>query len=144
MPLLWAPQHHMLIFNDEVTMSEGFPGGSVVRNLPVSAGDMGLIPGLERSPGEEERNGNPVQYSCLENPMDRGAWRSTVHGVAKSQTQLSMPITTADILKHLICSKHYSQCFLSIILFNPATKPYSEHFYYYLHFTKDETGTQRS
>ena len=44
---------------------------------------MNLIPGLERSPGEEERNGNPVQYSCLENPMDRGAWRSTVHGVTK-------------------------------------------------------------
>ena len=53
MPLLWAPQHHMLIFNDEVTMSEGFPGGSVVRNLPVSAGDMGLIPDPGRSPLEE-------------------------------------------------------------------------------------------
>ena len=48
---------------------------------------MGSIPGPGRSPGEG--NGNPLQYSCLENPMDRGAWQATVHGVAKSQTQLS-------------------------------------------------------
>ena len=52
-----------------------------------SAGDPGLIPGLGRSPGEG--NGNPLQYFCLENPMDRGAWQATVHGVTKSQTQLS-------------------------------------------------------
>ena len=52
-----------------------------------NAGDLGLIPGLGRSPGEG--NGNPLQYSCLENPMDRGAWWATVHGVAKSRTQLS-------------------------------------------------------
>ena len=51
------------------------------------AGDLGSIPGLGRSPGEE--NGNPLQYSCLENPMDGGAWWATVYGVAKSQTQLS-------------------------------------------------------
>ena len=50
-------------------------------------GDLGLIPGSGRSPGEG--NGNPLQYSCLENPMDRGAWWATVHGVAKSQTRLS-------------------------------------------------------
>ena len=50
-------------------------------------GDPGSIPGLERSPGEG--NGNPLQYSCLENPMDGGAWWATVHGVAKSRTQLS-------------------------------------------------------
>ena len=49
----------------------GFPGGSVVKNLPVSAGDAGLITGLGRAPGEG--NGNPLQYSCLENSMDRGA-----------------------------------------------------------------------
>ena len=62
----------------------------VVKNLPVNAGDvrdMNSIPGLERSPGGQ--NGNPLQYSCLENPMDRGAWQSTVHGVAKSWTRLS-------------------------------------------------------
>ena len=52
-----------------------------------SAGDPGLIPGLGRSPGEG--NGNPLQYFCLENPMDRGAWQATVHGVTKGQTQLS-------------------------------------------------------
>ena len=58
----------------------GFPGGSVVKNLPANAGDVGLIPGLGRS--LEEGNGNPLQYSCLENPTDRGARWATVHGVA--------------------------------------------------------------
>ena len=58
----------------------GFPGGSVVKNLPVNAGDVGLIPGSGRSLGEG--NGNPLQYSCLENPPDRGAWWATVQGVA--------------------------------------------------------------
>ena len=58
-----------------------FPGGSVVKNLPTNAGDMGSIPGSGRSPGGG--NGNPFQYSCLENPMDREAWRATVHVVAK-------------------------------------------------------------
>ena len=52
-----------------------------------NAGDLGSIPGEGRSPGEG--NDNPLQYSCLENPMDRGAWGATVHGVSKSQTQLS-------------------------------------------------------
>ena len=50
----------------------GFPGGSAVKNLPASAGDMGSIPGSGRSPGEG--NGNPLQYPCLRNPLDRGAW----------------------------------------------------------------------
>ena len=62
-------------------------GSSVVKNLPASAGNTGLIPGLERSPGEG--NSNLFQYPCLGNPMDRGARRATVHGVAKSQTRLS-------------------------------------------------------
>ena len=68
----------------------GFSGGSVVKNLPANAGDTGVAgstPGLRRSSGGE--NGNPLQYSCLENPMSRGAWQTTVHGVAKSQTRLS-------------------------------------------------------
>ena len=60
---------------------QGFPGGSVVKNLPANAGDKGLIPGSRRSPGEG--NGNSRQYSCLENPMDRGAWWTAVHGVVK-------------------------------------------------------------
>ena len=61
----------------------GFPGGSEVKASACDEGDLGSIAGLGRSPGEG--NGNPLQYSCLENPMDRGAWRATVHGVAKSQ-----------------------------------------------------------
>ena len=65
----------------------GFPGDSVVKNLPASAGDAGLIPGLGRSLGGG--NGNLHQYSCLGNPMDRGTWPATIHGVAKSQIRLS-------------------------------------------------------
>ena len=66
----------------------GFPGSSVVKNLLANAGaagDAGSIPGSARSPGEG--NGNPLQYSCLENPMDEGAWQ--VHEVTKSRTRLS-------------------------------------------------------
>ena len=59
---------------------EGFSGGSVVKNPPASSEDVGLIPGSGRSPGEG--NGNPLQHSCLGNPMDRGAWQAIVHGVA--------------------------------------------------------------
>ena len=61
--------------------SQGFPSGSVVKNPPANAGDAGLVPGSERSPGEG--NGNSLQYSCLGNPMCRRAWQATVHGVAK-------------------------------------------------------------
>ena len=62
----------------------GFSGGSDSKESACNAGDLGLIPGSGRSPGEG--NGNPLQYSCLENPMDRGAWWATVLGVAKGQT----------------------------------------------------------
>ena len=62
----------------------GYPGGSVVKNSPANAGDTGLITESGRSSGEG--NGNPLQYSCLRNPMDRGAWWATVHVVAKLQT----------------------------------------------------------
>ena len=58
-----------------------FPGGSVGKESACNAGDPGLFPESGRSPGEE--NGNPLQYSCLENPMGRGAWWATVHGVAR-------------------------------------------------------------
>ena len=68
-------------------MTQGFPGGSEVKASACNAGDLGLIPGLGRSPGEG--NGNPLQYSCLENPMDGGVWWDTVHGVTKSWTRLS-------------------------------------------------------
>ena len=62
-------------------MARGFPGVSVVKNPPANAGNVGLIPGLRRSLGEG--NGNPLQYSCLGSPMDRGAWQATVYGVSK-------------------------------------------------------------
>ena len=60
---------------------KGFLGDSVVKNLPANAGDVSSILVWGRSPGE--RDGNPLQYSCLENPMDRGTWWATVHGVTK-------------------------------------------------------------
>ena len=68
----------------------GFPSGLVVKNSPANAGDAGdacMIPGSGRSP--EGGNDNPLQYSCLENPMDIGTWRVTVHGVTRSLIQLS-------------------------------------------------------
>ena len=65
-------------------MGQGFPGDSVVKNLPAMQETWRLIPGLGRSPGEA--HGNPLQYSCLENPMDRGDWKATVHGVAEADT----------------------------------------------------------
>ena len=65
----------------------GFPGSSEVKVSACNAGDLGLIPGSGRSPGEG--NGNLLQYSCLENPMDGGAWRAIVHRVTKSRTRLS-------------------------------------------------------
>ena len=64
-----------------------FPGGSEVKVSACNVGDLGSIPGLGRFPGEG--NGNPLQYSCLENPIDGGAWWATVQGVAKSWTRLS-------------------------------------------------------
>ena len=65
----------------------GFPGSSMVKNLPANAGDASSIPVSGRSSGEG--NGNPLPYYCLKNPMDRGAWQSTVPEVAKRQTRLS-------------------------------------------------------
>ena len=79
-------QSKKVIYLVSLSFNVDFPGAGV-KNLPANAGDTGdldLIPGLGRSSGEG--NGNPFQYSCLGNPMDRGAWWSTVHGVTKSQT----------------------------------------------------------
>ena len=70
-----------------VTIDSGFFGGSAVKNPPANTGVLGLIPGLGRSPGEG--SGNPFQYSCLGNPMDRGAWQAAVREVAKSWMRLS-------------------------------------------------------
>ena len=64
-----------------------FPGGSDDKDSACNVGDPGSTPGLGRSPGE--RNGNPLQYSCLENSMDRGAWQAIVHRVSQSKTRLS-------------------------------------------------------
>ena len=68
------------------------PGDSVVKNLPDNAGDTGLIPGSGKFPGGG--NGNSLQHSCLKNLMHREAWQAIVHGVTKSQTQLSMSTVT--------------------------------------------------
>ena len=73
-----------MINNDHAAIAKGFPGGSVVKNLPANAGDVGSIPWVGRSPAVG--NGNPLQHPSLENPMDRGTWRPTAHGVAESQT----------------------------------------------------------
>ena len=71
-------------YNNTVTLSEGFPGGSDCKVSAHNAGDQGSIFGLGKSPGEG--NGNRLQYSCLENSMNEGSWWATVHGVTKSQT----------------------------------------------------------
>ena len=83
-------QTHLLYGGLIFTVALGFldfPGGSDGKVSVYNAGDLGSIPGSGRTPGEG--NGNPLQYYCLENPLDRGAWEATVHGVAKSWTRLS-------------------------------------------------------
>ena len=80
MKVYWRFSHFTLL----VMYNSIFPGGSHGKESACNAGDLGLISGLGRSPGEG--NGYPLQYSCLENPIDRGAWWTTVHGVARSQT----------------------------------------------------------
>ena len=89
-------------------LSVVFPGGAVVKNPPVNAGDAGLIPGQGRSPGEG--NGNPLQYSCLGNPVDRGAWRATVHGITKSRICLSDEIAFILYLPQQNCKQGRSHC----------------------------------
>ena len=83
----------------------GFPGGSEVKASACNAGDLGSIPGSGRSP--EKGNGNPLQYSCLENSMDRGTWRAIVHAVANSQTRLSNPHTLNHNVKAMPCIIYY-------------------------------------
>ena len=88
--------------------NQGFPVALVVKNLPADAGDIrdaGLIPGSGRSSGGG--HGNPLQYSCMENPMDRGAWRATVHGVTKRWTQLKQLSTAQQILVCLYTSHRF-------------------------------------
>ena len=73
----------------------GFPDGSEAKAPACNVGDLGSIPGSGRSPGEG--NGNPLQYSCLENPIDGGAWWATVHGVTKSQTRLKQLSSSSSV-----------------------------------------------
>ena len=80
--LAYKPEGRFFVPHHSPVM--GFPGGSVEKNLPANAGDMGSILGLGRSPGGG--HGNPLQYSCLQNPMDRGAWQATVHRVTELDT----------------------------------------------------------
>ena len=75
------PRMHFYNGVSKILYVMGYPHGSVINNYPPSAGDLGSIPGLGRS--LREGNGYPLQYSCLENPMNRGAWQATVYGVAK-------------------------------------------------------------
>ena len=80
--------HDKYLWNDDkVRYHMGFPGSSAGKESACNVGDLGSIPGLGRSPGEG--NGNPLQYSSLGNPMDRGFWWATVHGVTKGPTRLS-------------------------------------------------------
>ena len=78
----------------------------MVKNPLASAGDVGLIPKLGRSPGEG--NDNPLQYSCLKNCMNRGAWWATVHGVAESQTRLSMGMIYLSLQSSFPYPKHFA------------------------------------
>ena len=89
-------------------LAQGFPGSSDGKEYACDAGDLGLIFGLGRCPGEG--HGNPLQYSYLENSMDRGAWQATVHGVTKSWSSLSNFHFIFTPLAHLKISslKHYS------------------------------------
>ena len=83
----------------------GFLHSSVSKEAACNAGDQGSIPGSGRSPGEG--NGNPLQYSCLENPMDRGAWQATVHGVARVEHDL---VTKLPLLLLLLqCFKNQNE-----------------------------------
>ena len=80
----------------KIPLSLGLPGGTVVKNPPANTGDVSLIPGSGRSPGEGK--GNPLQYSCLGNPLDRGACWAMVHRVAReSDTDLPKTVTTRQI-----------------------------------------------
>ena len=86
------------------TKGRGFPGRTLVRNPPANAGDAGLISGSERFPAEG--NGNPLQYSCLENPMDRGAWQAIVHAVTRVGHDL--------VTELLLCTDYLDSTFIAI------------------------------
>ena len=98
-----------------ITISQGnwwgFPSGSVVKNPPANAGDLGSIPGWGKSPGGG--NGNPLQYSCLETPMDQRAWWATAHWASKNQTRLTWLSTDADMQAHVLNMHFPDDCILT-------------------------------
>ena len=105
-----------MTFDSILKVILGFPGGSEGKASAYNERDPDSIPGWGRSPGEG--NGNPLQYSCLENPMDREVWYATVHGVAKSQTGLSDFTFTLKvilvfnlILRSMVCKKPECLCY---------------------------------
>ena len=85
---------HFKIFKDNLQIQNGFPGGSKGKESACNAGDLGSIPGLGRSPGEG--NGNPLQYSCLENSLNRGAWQAVVYPEAGKEWRQEEKVTTED------------------------------------------------
>ena len=85
----------------------GFPGGSNGKESTCNAGDLSSVPGLGRSPGEE--NSYPLQYSCQGNPMDRGGWRATVHRVAK-ETELDMTMPLDDNSSNNKAKRNFYNC----------------------------------
>ena len=102
--------------SQRISKKTGFPGGLDGKASACNARDPDSIPGSGRSPGEG--NSNPLQYSCLENPMDTGAWWATVHGVTKSRTRLSdFPWSWSRIpmlfSQYRICSHNVTKCVLS-------------------------------
>ena len=108
-----------------LTHIDGFPGGSEVKSSVCNAGDLGSIPGSGRSPGEG--NGNPLQYSCLENPRDGGASQATVHGVAKSQTQLrdfTFLYTHMNTLFYPTCTSILSYLLFSCSVVSDSLQPH--------------------
>ena len=101
-----------ITFLSDLFVSWDFPSGSDSKASAYNVGDLGSIPGSGRSPGEG--NGSPLQYSCLENPMDRGTWWATVHGVAQSQTQLS-DFTFVYGVRHKIYHCYHFKCTIQYI-----------------------------
>ena len=106
--------------------TSGFPGGSEVKASARNARNLGSIPGSGISPGEG--NGNPLQYSCLKNPMDRGAWRATVHGVAKSWTRLSDFTFTLEVFMVIIKPMMTMMTMMTIMMTKSSLNQY-----YFLH-----------
>ena len=94
----------------DVNLSKIFTNSLVSKESAYNVGDLGLIPGLEGSPGEG--NGNALQYSCLENPMDRGAWQATVHGVARVGQDLVTklpPLGDSEGQESLVCCSSWDR-----------------------------------